>query len=185
MSDKFEDQLDLVFDMRRQRRRQYEAEQAQAARAIRDAHAELEKKQTIFCTKVRSLIERAMEHANRHLARRSEKCRLNEVSGYFTGPWYPGGPACNPIAYELRVDDREVGETLIVELTHHGMVEASLGPFRPTVSEGHTTRLDLGWHPVPLDRFDASEAHDLVVRYITAITSRCPLGQNNSDVGET
>ena len=179
MSDTFEHQLDLALDQRHQRRRQEEAKRAQSARAIRDAHAELERNQTIFCTKVRSLIEDAVDHANRHLATRPEKYQLHEVSGYLTGPWYPGGNACNPIAFELRVDGREVGETLIVELMHQGMVEASLGPFRPTILEGHTTRQHYGWPPIPLDRFDARAAHDLVVRFITAITSRCLLGDIN------
>ena len=77
---------------------------------------------------------------------------LSEVSGYFTGPLFVGGSARNPIAYELRKNGREAGETLIVELTSEGMIAAFLGPFRPTVSEGHTTRLNLGWRPVSLDR---------------------------------
>ena len=180
MSDTFEHQLDQALGMRWQHHRQEEAKQTRSARAIRDAHAELERKQTVFCTKVRSLIENAVDQANRHLATRPEKCQLHEVSGYLTGPLYPGGSACNPIAFELRVDGREVGETLIVELMHQGTVEASLGPFRPTVPEGHTTRQHYGWPPVSLDRFDARAAHDLVVRFITAITSRCLLGEENS-----
>jgi hypothetical protein len=185
MSDTFEDQLDLAFEMRRQHHRQHEVEQAHATKAIEDAHAELRRRQTMFCSEVRSSIEKAVEHANRHLARRPEKCQLSEVSGYFTGPLYVGAPACNPIAFELRVDGRELGETLIFELASHGMVEAFLGPFRPTVSEGQTTRLHLGWPPVPLDKFDDNTAHDLVLRYINTITSRWSLEQNNSDVGST
>jgi hypothetical protein len=185
MSGTFEEQLDLALEQRRQRRRQHEAEHAQSDQSIRDVHAELEHKQTMFCTEVRSLIENAVAKANRHLARRPERCQFSEVSGYFTGPWYPGSSACNPIAYELRIDDREVGETLIIELRHDGMVEASLGPFRPHVSEGHTTRSHFGWPSISLDRFDANTADDLVLRYIIAITERWPLGQKSSDVGLT
>ena len=175
MSDRLEDQLDLALDTHRQRRRQREAEQAQSEKVIRDAHTELEHMHTKFHAEVRSLIEKVVGRANRHLAKRAEKCYLSDISGYFTGPLYVGGSACNPIAYALRIDGREVGETLIVELTHEGMIEAFLGPFCATASDGNTTRLGFGWHPVPLDRFDANIASDLVLRYITAITSRWPL----------
>jgi hypothetical protein len=177
MSDTLEDQLDLVLDSHPQRFRQHKAEQAERERTIRDAHAELEHEQEKFFTEVRSLLEQTVGRANRHLAMRTEKCQLREVSGYLTGPLFVGGSACNPIAYELRKDGRVVGETLIVELTYEGMIEAFLGPFRPTVSEGHTTREDLGWSPVALDEFDAKIASELVVRYITAIASRWPLGK--------
>ncbi|HEX3405495.1 MAG TPA: hypothetical protein VHT74_34735 [Acetobacteraceae bacterium] len=98
-----------------------------------------------------------------------------EVSGYFTGPLYVGGSACNPIAYELRVNGRELGETLLLELTHDGMVEAFLGPLRPTVPGGHTTRIDFGWRPVPLHGFDAAIASDLVLRYVAAVAAQWPL----------
>lgn len=176
MSGTMEEQLDRVLDTHLQRRRQHEAERLLHQRAIGQAHAELERMQEKFFLVVRSKIEQAVDRANRHLARRSERCQLAEVSGYFTGPLYVGGSACNPIAYELRIDGREVGETLIVELTHEGMIEASLGPFRPSISEGHTTRLDLGWSAIPLDLFETKCACDLVVRYVSAITSRWPLG---------
>ena len=175
-------QLDLVLDSRPQRLRQHEAEQVQRETTIRDAHAELERKQEKFRTEVRSLLEQTVDRANRHLATRPEKWQLDEVSGYFTGPLFVGGSACNPIAYELQRNGREVGETLIVELTSEGMIAAFLGPFRPTVSEGHTTRLNLGWRPVSLDEFDAKIAADLVVRYITATTSRWPRGKKAIDV---
>ena len=133
-----EDRLDLVLDSHPQRLRQHKAERVQRETTIRDAHAELAHKQEKFGTEVRSLLEQAVGRANRHLATRPEKCRLGEVSGYLTGPLFVGGSACNPIAYELMRDGQEVGETLIVELTNEGMIEAFLGPFRPTVSEGHT-----------------------------------------------
>jgi hypothetical protein len=79
------------------------------------------------------------------------------------------------LAYELRVDGQKVGETLLVEMTHQGMIEAALGPFPPTVPEGHPTRVNFGWAPVPLDKFDANIASDLVVRYIAALTARWPV----------
>jgi hypothetical protein len=175
MSGSFENQIDHALDLRHQRRRQRQAEQAQSKKAIDDVHAELERKQSDFSERVRSLVEQAVADANRHLATRPEGCQLCRVSGYFTGPWYPGGSACTPIAYELRVDGQDIGETLIVELSFDGLVEASLGPFRPHVAEGHTTRLDLGWPPIPLENFDMEAARDLVVRYMAVITIRCPL----------
>ena len=67
MSGTFEEQLDLAMELRHQRRRQHEAEQAQSGQAIREAHAELERKQARFCKEVRSLIEKAVAKANRHL----------------------------------------------------------------------------------------------------------------------
>ena len=176
MSESLEHQLDLTMDMRRQRHRQHEAELAQAEKAIRDGHLELERRQTRFSTEVRSLIRDVVEQANRHLATRRENCQICEVSGYFTGPLYIGGTACNPIAYELLVDGQNEGETLIVELTHDGMIEAFLGPFRPSVPEAHTARIDIGWRPIPLARFNAKAAAELVIRYLGAITTRRPLG---------
>jgi len=175
MSGTFEDQIDLAFSLRQQRHRQYQAEQEHARKSIEDSHAAFEQKQAAFCERVRSLLEAAVAEANRHLARRSEGCQLHEVSGYFTGPWYPGGFACNPIAYELRVDGQGFGETLLVELNHEGLLEASLGPFHPHVSEGHSTRLDLGWPAIPLENFDEDAARGLVIRFLSAILARCPI----------
>jgi len=175
MSPSFERQLDLTLDVRQQHRLQRQAERAQAERAIQDSHEALEHRQASFCTHVRTLIHAAVERANRHLGKRAEKCQLCEVSGYFTGPLYVGGSACNPIAYELRVNGRELGETLLLELTHDGMVEAFLGPLRPTVPGGHTMRIDFGWRPVPLHGFDAAIASDLVLRYVAAVAAQWPL----------
>ena len=107
MSGTLEDRLDLVLHSRPQRLRQHEAEQVQRETTIRDAHAELEHKQEKFCTEVRSLLEQTVDRANRHLATRPEKWLLGEVSGYFTGPLFVEGSACNPIAYELRRNGRE------------------------------------------------------------------------------
>jgi len=166
-----ESQLDLAFSTRPQRRRQQEAERAQSERAIADAHAKLANMQERFCSEVRALIDQAVSRANRHLAKRPEKWQLVPISGYFTGPLYVGGAACNPIAYEILSDGHEVGETLIVEWTHEGLVEAFLGPFRPLALEGQSARLELGWDAMPLAEFDADSAADLVVRYITAITA--------------
>ena len=183
MSDSLEHQLDLALDQRRQRRLQQQAVQARTETAIHDAHERIEHRQVRFSTAVRSLIAKAVERANRHLAKRPEKCQLCEISGYYTGPLYVDGPDCNPIAYELRIDGQEVGETLIVELTHDGMIEALLGPFRPSVPGSDTTRIDLGWPPVPLDMFDATIASDLVVRYVSAIATRWPFGQKSTREG--
>jgi hypothetical protein len=124
-----------------------------------------------------------VERANRHLAKRPEGYQLCEVSGYFTGPLHVGGSACNPIAFELRANGREEGETLIVELTHDGMLEAFLGPLRPVESQTHITRINFGWRPVPLHRFDAEIASELVLRYLTAVTARWPLARETSRLG--
>jgi hypothetical protein len=172
MSQSLEELLGLALDTRQQRLLQGTAEQAHTQQAIDDAHAGLERKQTEFCARVHSLINEAVERANRHLTKRPEHCEFREVSGYFTGPLYVGGSACNPIAYELRVDDKKVGETLLIELTHEGMIEGSLGPLPPSVPEANTARIEFGWRPVPLDKFDAAQASDLVFRYISTLTGR-------------
>jgi len=175
MSSALEQQLDSILNTRAQRRRQREVEEAQSESVIRAARAEHERRQQRFCADVRSLLEQVVQQANRHLAVRPEKCQFCAVSGYFTGCLHVGGPVCNPIAYELRVDGQELGETLLIELTNEGMVEAYLGPFRPSVGEAHTTRLDVGWQPIPLYMFDARAASELLVRYFSAVTTRWPL----------
>jgi hypothetical protein len=176
MSQSLEDRLDITLDMRRERRLQHEAKGARTRTAIDDAHAELEHEQTKFCTEVHSIIQESVERANRHLAKRSEHYEFREVSGYYTGPLHGVGTACNPIAYELRGDGRKMGETLLVELTHDGMIEAFLVPHRP-VPDVPTARIDLGWHPVPLRMFSATTASDLVVWYLAAITTRFSIGR--------
>ncbi len=180
MPGQFEQHLDLAIETRQQRLRQKEAQHAAAEKAIRDAHAVLERIQLQFCGEIRSLIENAVERANRHLARRSEDWRLCEVSGYFTGPLFVGGSACNPIAFELRVNGSSVGDTLIVELTHEGMIEAFLGPLRPGEPEAHAMRVDFGWEPIPVQNFGADNAHDLVLRYVNAVTIHLPLDRAGS-----
>ncbi len=172
MSDTLEHQIDLALQEREHRHQRHESELVRAEKAIRDNHLEAERRQMRFATEVRSLIRQAVEKANAHLKLRPEKCEFCEVSGYLTGPLYVGGPGCNPIAYELRVNGEGLGETLIVELAHDGMVEAYLGPFRPSICEAHTSRIDFGWPAVPLYQFDARHASDLIVRYLTAITMR-------------
>jgi hypothetical protein len=185
MSDRFEDRLDVAFETRRQRRMQRDAEQAQSENAIHESHAELERRQARFCTEIRSLVEKAVARANQHLAKRPEKCRLLEVSGYFTGPLYRGGAACNPIAYQLQSNGRDIGETLIIELTHDGIIEAFLGPFPPAMPEGHTARLELGWTPVPLNRFNSVSCSELLIRFVNAVTAQWPLRHRPDQAGAT
>jgi hypothetical protein len=175
MSETLEDLVDLTLDMRRQRRRQYEVELAQKEKAIQDKRIELERRQMRFLTEVRSMIRNSVARANRHLAKRPEGCVFHEVVGYLTGPLYLGGSACNPIAYELRANGQPMGETLVVELTQKGMIEASLGPFRPSLHEAHASRIDFGWHPIPLYQFDAQDASELLVRYLATIITRWPM----------
>ena len=178
MSESLERRLDVTLDSREDRHRQHETELDRAENAIRDSHRELEAQQVKFATEIRSLIRQGVEQANTHLHARPEHCEFCEVSGYLTGPLFVGGRGCNPIAYELRVNGQEVGETLIVELTHEGMIEAYLGPFRPTVPEADTTRIEFGWSPVPLHAFTAQHASELIVQYLNAVTTRWPLGSS-------
>ncbi len=180
MSQSLEDLLDLTLNTRRQRLLQKAAERAHTQKAIDDAHADLEHKQIKFSTEVRSLIDKAVEQANRHLGTRPERCEFRDISGYYTGPLYVGGSTCNPIAYELRAGGEKVGETLLVELTHDGMISGSLGSLPSSVPEAHTARVDFGWCPVSLDVFDATCAADLVVQYIAAITERWPFATSST-----
>jgi hypothetical protein len=172
MSDNFKHQLDMALDLRHQRRRQHEAEQAESKRAIENAHAELERKEATFCGTVRSLMDKAVAEANRHLATRPERCQLRDVSGHFTGPWYPGRSVCNPIAYELQDNGQPVGEALLVELMHHGVVEASLSAPSLDVSHAHIVSYDLGWPTVALHEFSEETAREIVLRYVTALAAR-------------
>jgi hypothetical protein len=180
VSQSLEDLLDLTLNTRRQRLQQKAAERAHTQKAIDDAHADLKHKQIKFSTEVRSLIDKAVEQANRHLGKRPERCEFRDMSGYYTGPLYVGGSTCNPIAYELRADGEKVGETLLVELTHDGMISGSLGSLPSSVPEAHTARVDFGWCPVSLDVFDATCASDLVVRYIATITERWPCATSST-----
>ena len=175
MSDSLEHLLDNVLDMRRQRRRQHEAELGVKEWAIRGSHAELERRQTRFSAEVRSLIRQAVEQANHHLATRPERCEFCEVTEYSMGPWCPGGSICNPIAYKLLVDGQEVGETLVVELTHDGMVRALLGRLGSSDHQTYIGRVGFGWHLIPLFSFDNHKATELLVQYLAAITQRWPL----------
>ena len=58
MSDSLEHLLDFTLDVRERRRRQHEAELGLRERAIRDSHAELERRRTKFSTEVRCLIQK-------------------------------------------------------------------------------------------------------------------------------
>jgi len=172
--------LDATLDTRQQRLKQHAAEQADARQAIQVAHAKVECAQTQFHTEVRSLLRQAVERANRHLADRPERCEFCEISGQYTGPLHIRASTCNPIAYELRADGAKVGETLLVELTRDGMVEAWLCPSHESAQEADMPRTEFGWRPVRLDKVNAATAADLLVRFVAAITNRWPLGQHRS-----
>ncbi len=172
MSDNFKHQLDMALDLRHQRQRQHEAEQAESRRVIEKAHAELERQEATFCGTVRSLMERAVAEANRHLSTRPERCQLSDVSGQFSGPWYPGRSVCNPIVYQLEDNGQPVGEALLVELTHQGAVEASLCAASSDVSHAHVVSYDLGWPTVALHDFSENTARDVVLQYVTAVAAR-------------
>jgi hypothetical protein len=178
----FEHQVGLILETWSARHGQHEATLALLEKVVRDCRAELNQRQTRFEAEVRSLMDGAVVRANRYMASRPENCRLCKVMGYRAGPLYLGGAACNPIAYELRVDRQAVGETLIIELTDEGMIEASLGPFRPTAYEAHTSRVGFDARAIPLYQFDSGNASELVIRYLATVTARWPLG--DADSGE-
>src|ERR1043166_5694640 len=120
MSDSLERLLDFTLNVRDRQRGTHEAEVALKEDAIRGCRAEFERREAKFSNEVRSLVKRAAEKANHHLATRTENCEFCEVTGYPMRPWYPGGPVCVPIVYTLRANGRDVGEALVIELTHHG-----------------------------------------------------------------
>ena len=115
-----------------------------------------------FCTKVHALIKEAVEQANQDFVKTSQRYELREVSGCYTGPLHAGEFACNPIAYELRGNGKTLSETLVVELTRDGLIQAFLVP-HPHVLEIPRASNALGWHPVPLPMFGAADASNLVV----------------------
>lgn len=140
--------------------------------ALDERHMEVLRRAQRFSTEIRSVFQEAVVHANSYFVRMGVGWELHDVSGCYTGPLYPCGGECNPIAYELRVDHRVAGETLIVELSPNGVVEAFLAPWRPPILEAHTGRIDFGWRPVELCRFDSDTAADILVRYVDRITAR-------------
>ena len=178
MSRSLESLLDATLDMRLQRRQQHHAEQLHARQAIDAAHAKTECEQMRFHTEVRSLLQQAVDRANRHLAKRPEHCEFREVSEYYTGPLFVGKLTCNPIVYELHADGAVMAESLLVELTPDGTVEASLSQPSPTLHESHVPRIEFGWRPVRVESFTAAAAVNLVVQYVAAITKRWPLGRH-------
>jgi hypothetical protein len=182
MSDSLEHRLDFTLDMRERHRLKHEAELGLKDKAIRGSRAEFERRQAKFSTEVCSLIQKAAEQANHHLATRPERCEFREVSELSMGCWYPGRPICTPIAYELRVGGQAIGETLIVELTHDGMIEAQLWPFRLSGHQDHAARVDFEWRPIPLYSFDVEKAGELLILYLASITQRWQLEREGADL---
>lgn len=178
MSGSFERLLDFTLDTRDRRRLRRKAVPGSKERAIQVSYEKFQRRRGRFSTEVRSLIHNAAQHANRHLATRAENCRFCESSGFSISPWYPGKSDCAPIAYDLHVNGHEVGETLVIELSRGGMVEALLWPFCLTGHQNQVTKIDLGWSPVPLCSFDTQKAEELLVLYLTAITQRWAMGQD-------
>jgi hypothetical protein len=174
MSQTLETELDRILDTRHQRRVQREAELAVLQKAIDDASAELELKQNKFRSHVRLLIQQTIERVNQHLGKRPEGCQLIDVSGRFAAPYFIGARGCNPIAYELRVAGQTMGEPLLIELTHDGMVEASLALPPSAGRVGQLIKTTFDWRAVPLYMFSFTHASDLLIRYVTAVTVRWP-----------
>ena len=89
-------------------------DEANAERPIDDQHLKRKYKAERFHTEVRSVIQKVAAGANSYFAKGHAGLELRDVSGYYTGPLYPGGSGCNPLAYELRVNGLEAGMALIV-----------------------------------------------------------------------
>jgi hypothetical protein len=136
--------------------------------------ARTDRKQAVFCLKIRALIQKAVAEAERQLSGKPEHYEFHEVSGNYIGHPYVHHSACNPVAYDLCDDGMQLGETLLVRLTQDGMIEALLVPRRPGPAVPRT-RVDIGWQPVPIRAFSAAIAADLVAWYVAAITNRISL----------
>ena len=150
-------------------------DEANAERTIDDQHLKSKHKAERFCTEVRSVIQDVAARANSYFAIGHAGLELRDVSGYYTGPLYPGGSGCNPLAYELRVNGLEAGGALIVELAPDGTIEAFLAALRPLVPGDRAEKINLEWGPIALDGFEADAASDILARYMTAVSSRCGL----------
>ena len=181
MSGSLEHLLDFTLDMREQRRRHYEADLGARECAIHASCEELARRERAFATDVHAMIRRSVQRANHHLATRPERCEFCELPDFSISPWRPAHANCHLIAYALRVNGQEVGETLVIELSNDGMIEALLWPFRLTAHRHRVARIDFGWSPIPLYSFDAGKADELLVLYLTAITQRWQIGRDHAD----
>jgi hypothetical protein len=172
MSELLQAKLDRTLKFHREHRL---GDEANAERTIDDQYLKRKRKAERFCTEVRSVIQEVAARANSYFAIGHAGLELRDVSGYYTGPLYPGGSGCNPLAYELRVNGLEAGGALIVELAPDGTIEAFLAALRPLVPGDRAEKINLEWGPVALDGFDADAASDILARYMTAVSSRCGL----------
>lgn len=172
MSQSLEDRLGRTLRHHRLHRFGEETALRKPRHAINDRYMETMRRVERFSTAIRPMIRDAAAHANGYFARMGADWELYDVSGCYTGPLYPSGGGCNPVAYELRVNGRQAGETLIIELSSNGMIEAFLAPWRPPILEAYTGRIDLGWHPLACHAFDPDAASDLLVRYVDRVTAR-------------
>ena len=163
---------DRTLTFHRERR---PGDEANAERTIDDQHLKSKHKAERFCTEVRSVIQEVVARANRYFAIGHAGLELRDVSGYYTGPLYPGGSGCNPLAYQLRANGLEAGGALIVELAPDGTIEAFVAALRTLVPGDRAEKINLEWGPVALDGFDADAASDILARYMTAVSSRCGL----------
>jgi hypothetical protein len=172
MSGPLQERLDRTLTFHRERRL---GDEGTAEKTINDQYLKRKRKAERFCTEVRSVIQEVAASANSYFSKSHAGLELRDVSGYYTGPLYPGGSGCNPVAYELRVDGLEAGGTLIVELAPNGTIEAFLAALRPPGPCDRAEKIDLEWCPVALDGFDADAASDILARFMTAVSSRCGL----------
>jgi len=118
----------------------------------------------------RKIVQKAVDQANRRLAERMPRYALHEVAGYLAHPSF------TRLQYELHLNGRRIGETLVIGLTRTNRVTAFLLPNQREIAEGSTNGLDLDWRAVPLARFDYETATGLMIRFVMTIKSRFPLG---------
>ncbi|MGE0225579.1 MAG: hypothetical protein AB7F35_28150 [Acetobacteraceae bacterium] len=131
---------------------------------------------TKYWAEVREAMHRAAVQANQHFLGMPECCEFYDISACYTGPMRGGGGSqCNPIGYQFRIDGRQVGEPLLVELTHEDLVTATMGEPCPPYPEAPCAKLDFGWSPVPLHGFDDEAAADMLARYVSNLAKRWPL----------
>ena len=118
----------------------------------------------------RKIVQKAVDQANRRLAERMPRYALQEVAGYLAHPSF------TRLQYELHLNGRRIGETLVIGLTRTNRVTAFLLPNQREVAEGSANDLGLDWRAVPLAMFDYETATGLMIRFVMTIKSRFPLG---------
>ena len=82
----------------------------------------------------RKIVQKAVDQANRRLAERMPRYALQEVAGVI---WLT--LSFTRLQYELHLNGRRIGETLVIGLTRTNRVTAFLLPNQREVAEGWLT----------------------------------------------